>query len=264
MNKLVMIPNHIAIIMDGNRRWARQRGLPVLAGHKFVADKILEPLVEHAAKRGVKYITFWAWSTENWQRTKQEVFGVMKLFKHVIARKWQRLHKMGVCIKAIGDLSKFNQDIRQSLEKVVEQTKNNKKITAVFALNYGGRDELLRAFKKLINEIRNTKYETRNLNAQIISDYLDTADIPDPDLIIRTGGERRLSGFMLWQAEYSELYFADFLMPEFTPQKLDEILADYNQRQRRKIIMDGLMIMLIAAMVFMVGFAYFIIREDKK
>ena len=137
-----MIPNHIAIIMDGNRRWARAHGLPALSGHQKVADEVLEPLVEHAAKRGVKYITFWAFSTENWQRDKKEVEGIMRIFRHVIHKRWKRLHEKGVRIRVIGDISRFAPDIRRSLEKVVEQTKDNKKITAIFALNYGGRDEI--------------------------------------------------------------------------------------------------------------------------
>jgi undecaprenyl diphosphate synthase len=216
-----MIPNHIAIIMDGNRRWARAHGLPALSGHQKVADEVLEPLVEHAAKRGVKYITFWAFSTENWQRDKKEVEGIMRIFRHVIHKRWKRLHEKGVRIRVIGDISRFAPDIRRSLEKVVEQTKDNKKITAIFALNYGGRDEIRRAVEKA------------RKNHVDFTTHLDTVGIPDPDLIIRTGGEQRLSGFLLWQSEYSELYFPRFYMPEFTPERLDEAIEEYSTRQRR-------------------------------
>ena len=209
-----MIPNHIAIIMDGNRRWARAHGLPALSGHQKVADEVLEPLVEHAAKRGVKYITFWAFSTENWQRDKKEVEGIMRIFRHVIHKRWKRLHEKGVRIRVIGDISRFAPDIRRSLEKVVEQTKDNKKITAIFALNYGGRDEIRRAVEKA------------RKNHVDFTTHLDTVGIPDPDLIIRTGGEQRLSGFLLWQSEYSELYFPRFYMPEFTPERLDEAIEE--------------------------------------
>ncbi len=219
------IPKHIAIIMDGNRRWAKERGLPILAGHQKVADEILEPLVEYAAKRGIKYITFWAFSTENWQRDKNEVEGIMRIFRHVIHKRWARLHEKGVRVKVIGDLSKFAPDIRTSLARVVEQTQNNTKITAVFALNYGGRDEIIRAFKKIPDAQTITESE--------FSRYLDTAGIPDPELIVRTGGEERLSGFLLWQSEYSELYFPSWFMPEFTPDKLEEVLAQYYRRNRR-------------------------------
>ena len=219
------IPQHIAIIMDGNRRWARNLGLPVLSGHQKVADEVLEPLVEHAAKRGVRFITFWAFSTENWQREKSEVEGIMRIFRHVIGKRWQRLHEKGVRVRVIGDISKFAPDIRDSLKKVIEQTKDNRKITAIFALNYGGRDEIVRAVHKLDR--------TKTVEEQDLSAVLDTAGIPDPELIIRTGGEQRLSGFLLWQSEYSELYFPSFYMPEFTPEKLDEAIEEYASRQRR-------------------------------
>lgn len=214
------IPKHIAIIMDGNRRWAREHGLPALSGHKKVADEILEPLIEYAAKRGVRFMTFWAWSTENWQRDRKEVEGIMRIFRNVIHRRWQKLHEKGVRIKVIGDVSKFSKDIAGALEKVVEQTKNNKKITAVFALNYGGRDEILRAVKKAPNP-------------QDFEQFLDTKGIPDPDIIVRTGGEQRLSGFLPWQSVYSELYFPSWFMPEFTEERLDEVLEEYTRRQRR-------------------------------
>jgi undecaprenyl diphosphate synthase len=219
------VPAHIAIIMDGNRRWARAHGLPLLSGHRKVADEILEPLVEHAAKRGISFITFWAFSTENWQRDKGEVAGIMRIFRHVVKKRWQRLHAQGVRVQVIGDIAKFPSDLRDSLEKVVAQTKDNKKITAVFALNYGGRDEIVRAMHGLKSPGTVTKEE--------FSSRLDTAGMPDPDLIVRTGGEMRLSGFLLWQSEYAELSFPTFSMPEFTPARLDEILDEYASRKRR-------------------------------
>lgn len=218
--------------MDGNRRWARERNLPPLAGHQQVVDRVLEPLIEHAANRGVKYLTFWAWSTENWERDAREVAGIMKIFKHGIARKWEKLHKKGVRIKVIGDLSKFAPEIRQPIEKVVEQTKNNSTITATFGLNYGGRDETVRAINKWHNSVKRKALSVK-LTEDEFAKYLDTAGIPDPDLIVRTGGEQRLSGFLIWQSEYSELYFAEWYMPDFTPKKLDEVLADFAERQRR-------------------------------
>lgn len=243
-NFKLRIPTHVAIIMDGNRRWAREQGLPILAGHRKVADEILEPLVEHAAKRGVKFITFWAFSTENWERDKGEVQGILRIFRHVIKKRWQRLHEKGVRVRVIGDISKFPQDIQKALDDVVEQTKNNTKITAVFALNYGGRDEIIRAMNKAINyqlsTIRQKKDQGNNdfaegwrLTAESYARFLDTAGIPDPDLIIRTGGEQRLSGFLLWQSEYSELWFPSWYMPEFTPERLDEAIAEFQRRKRR-------------------------------
>jgi undecaprenyl diphosphate synthase len=218
-------PTHIAIIMDGNRRWARERNLQVLAGHQKVADEVLEPLVEHAASRGVKYITFWAFSTENWNRETKEVEGIMSIFRHTIRKRWQRLHEKGVRVRVIGDVSKFASDIRKALEDVMQQTQQNSKITAIFALNYGGRDELVRAIKQLSDR--------EQVSEQDVSESLDTKGIPDPDLIIRTSGEQRLSGFLPWQGVYSELYFPSWHMPDFTPQKLDEAIEEYGKRKRR-------------------------------
>ena len=218
------VPQHIAVIMDGSRRWAREHGLPILEGHRRVADKVLEPLIEYAAKRGVKYMTFWAFSTENWQRSAQEVRGIMAIFRHVIRKRWARLHEKGVRVRVIGDLSKFPVDIKKALDDVVSQTKNNTAITAVFALNYGGRDEIVRAINRAVS---------RQLSAESFSQLLDTKDIPDPELIIRTGGEQRLSGFLLWQSEYSELYFPTWYMPDFTPERLDEAIDEFSKRKRR-------------------------------
>lgn len=211
--------------MDGNRRWAKEHGLSVLAGHQKVADEVLEPLVEHAAVRGVHYLTFWAFSTENWKRNAAEVEGIMRIFRHVIRKRWARLHEKGVRVRVIGDVSKFAPDIQESLRKVTEQTKDNKKITAVFALNYGGRNEILRAIQQIAHP--------EALTEEDFSGLLDTSGIPDPDLIIRTSGEQRLSGFLPWQGVYSELYFPPFHMPDFTPERLDEAILEYQQRQRR-------------------------------
>lgn len=228
-------PQHIAIIMDGNRRWAKARGLPVLAGHRQVVDKVLEPLIEHASKRGIKYLTFWAWSTENWERQSEEVSGIMQLFHHVVNRRWKKLHEKGVRIQIIGDTSKFDSELKTMLGKVVEETKNNTAITTVFALNYGGRDEIIRAINKI--RISNPSATLRTSNELRITNhdfesYLDTVGIPDPDLIIRTGGEQRLSGFLLWQSNYSELYFPSWFMPEFTPERLDESILEFENRKR--------------------------------
>ncbi|MBI5614583.1 di-trans,poly-cis-decaprenylcistransferase [Candidatus Gottesmanbacteria bacterium] len=224
---LPTIPEHIAIIMDGNRRWAREHNLPVLEGHRRVTDVILEPLIEYAAKKGVKFMTFWAWSTENWKRDEKEVMGIMKLFKNVITRRLGKLHEKGVKVKVIGDISKFDPAIREGLENVVEKTKNNTTITVIFALNYGGRDEIVRAANKAI------KADDCVLTTESFSKFLDTAGIPDPEIIVRTGGEQRLSGFLPWQSEYSELYFPSWYMPEFTEEKLDEVLVEYATRKRR-------------------------------
>ncbi|MBI3560082.1 di-trans,poly-cis-decaprenylcistransferase [Candidatus Gottesmanbacteria bacterium] len=233
------VPMHIAIIMDGNRRWAREHHLPVLAGHRKVIDDVLEPLIERAAKRGIHYMTFWAWSTENWKRDKQEVEGVMRLFKGVLRSRGNRLHERGVRVRIIGDISKFDTQLRTLLTELVEKTQYNTKITAIFALNYGGRDELLRAirnlqiYKSTNKQMNDKKWFNEKIRQQELEQFLDTAGIPEPELIVRTGGEQRLSGFLLWQSEYSELYFPSWYMPEFTPERLDEAIEEFQQRKRR-------------------------------
>jgi len=225
-----LLPNHIAIIMDGNRRWAKERGIPTLAGHKRVADEVLEQLIEAAGKRGVKYLTFWAWSTENWKRTQEEVKGIMSIFRMVLKSKFERLHKKGARVKVIGDTSQLDADIREALAAIVEKTKNNTAITTIFAINYGGRDEIIRAISKLERE--KGQKELKNITKEEFSSYLDTDGVPDPDLIVRTGGEERLSGFLLWQSEYSELYFPPWYMPDFTEEKLEEVLEVFAKRKR--------------------------------
>ncbi|MEN8253807.1 MAG: polyprenyl diphosphate synthase [Patescibacteria group bacterium] len=227
-------PQHVAIICDGNRRWAKSHGWDVIRGHEFAFDKIFIPLARHAADLGIKYLTFWVFSTENWGRERREVDALMNIFRHMFDEKAQELEKENVVIKTIGDISKFDQDIQEKVKAWVEKTKNNTGITVTFAMNYGGRDELLRAFSKLI---ANTQYPISNIQAitkEDVSNNLDTAGTPDPDLIVRTSGEHRLSGFMLWQAEYSEFYFPKWNFPEFTPEKLDECVEEYQKRKIRR------------------------------
>ncbi len=215
-----MIPTHIAIIMDGNRRWAREHKLPILEGHRRVANVVLERLVEHAAKRGIQYITFWAFSTENWNRATDEVKGIMQILAQGVGYFGKRMQEKGVKLKMIGDLSRLDPKLQKSIAWVVDNTKENKKITLVIALNYGGRDEIRRAVH-------------RAKNKNDFEKYLDTVGIPDPDLLIRTGGEQRLSGFLPWQSVYSELYFPPWYMPDFTPERLDEAIEEFSLRRRR-------------------------------
>lgn len=224
---MTTVPKHIAIIMDGNRRWAREHGLPVIEGHRRVATKILEPLIEHAADVGVEYLTLWAWSTENWKRAQDEVGGIMKLLRWGFDAYGMRMHQKGMRVNVIGDIAKLDLDIQESLRKLIDLTKNNTRITVVFALNYGGRDEIIRAFTKMPDSRKKT------LTSDSLSEYLDTAGMPDPDVIVRPGGEKRLSGFLLWQSQYSELVFTDWYMPEFSPKRLDEVIAEFAHRQRR-------------------------------
>ena len=222
-------PKHVAIICDGNRRWAKEHKLEVMLGHQKAVDDVIEPLVERASKRGVEFITFWVFSTENWNRDKREVDALLQIFRQVLDRRLESLHKNGVKIKVIGDIASFPKDIQEKVAGAIEKTKENKKITVILALNYGGRDELLRMVNKVVAESDGNSKVT----ADDIEKHLETAGIPDPDFIIRTSGEQRLSGFMLWQSNYAELAFPDFYFPEFSPDRLDELLEDFANRRRR-------------------------------
>lgn len=222
-----MTPRHVAIICDGNRRWAREHKLEAVFGHRKAVDDVFEPLIDHAIEKNIQYLTFWVFSTENWKRDSQEVSALMSLFKELLSRQIKLLHQKGIRLQFIGDLTKFDADIQENVKKGIELTKNNKNITVVFALNYGGRDELLRAMNKVLQSAEKV------VTADEFANYLDTAGIPDPDYIIRTGGEQRLSGFLLWQSEYAELAFPEFYFPEFTVSKFDELLEEYEQRKRR-------------------------------
>lgn len=223
------IPIHIAIIMDGNRRWAKKQGLRLLAGHEKVAFGTIESLTQKCINLGINYLTIWAWSTENWRRNRGEVGGVMKIFRKGLKKNFEKLNQMGVRLNVLGDLSKFEKDIKEGLFQLVKATKNNQKITLSLAINYGGRDEIIRAILRLAKD----QFLIKDLTENKFSQYLDTVGMPDPDLIIRTGGEKRLSGFMLWQSEYSELYFTETLMPDFEPEELEKAVEEYSQRLRR-------------------------------
>ncbi len=239
------LPKHVAIIMDGNRRWAKQKGWDVLRGHSWVVDNNLEQLIDRCIELEIPYLTLWVFSTENWRRSKREVSGLMKLFRKVLNKKMEDLHRKGMRLRVIGDLSRFPEDIRRKAEEWVEVSKENKKITVVLALNYGGRDEIIRAMGRMLEEIvkqnrlRNALFDKQKevtnliLLEEVFEKYLDTAEMPDPDLIIRTGGAMRTSGFMPWQAVYAEWYFTKTYMPDFGKEELDEALRDYLERERR-------------------------------
>ncbi|MCH7951607.1 di-trans,poly-cis-decaprenylcistransferase [Patescibacteria group bacterium] len=226
------IPQHVALIMDGNRRWARKRGFFPLKGH-LAGEERIEPIVDRAIELGIGYLTFWAFSTENWKRTKREVGFLLNIFRDNLSKKVESFHRKNVKINVIGNVSMFPNDIQEKTKAWIEKTKHNSAITVNIALSYGGRDELLRAIVTLAGEIRNSKFEIRNLTEQSFAQFLDTAGQPDPDLLIRTGGEFRLSGFMLWQIAYTELYFTDTYWPDFTPKEFDKAIAEYQSRQRR-------------------------------
>lgn len=227
---------HVAIIMDGNRRWAKQNGFKAITGHRKVAEEGTEKLVDHCIKLGIPYLTLWAWSSENWKRNPQEVEAIMSLFRETFDTSSKLLHKKGVKIQVIGDMTAFDKDIQDSVAFWVKETRDNKKITVIFALNYGGRDEIVRGVGKLVWGMgygREGAINIQEITAELFSQYLDTKDFPDPDLIIRPGGEKRLSGFLAWQNVYSELYFTDVLMPDFDEKELDKALEEFSRRKRR-------------------------------
>lgn len=222
------LPQHIAIIMDGNRRWAGHRGLPELEGHRVGEEKI-EPIVNCAIEMEIQYLTFWAFSTENWYRSKKEVAFLLNLYRYQLNKKVDKFHKKNVRINVLGNLSMFPKDIQDKTKNWMEKTKDNKKITVNFALSYGGRDEIIRGIKKWSQQ---TTIRSQ-LTIKQFSNFLDTAGQPDPDLLIRTGGEKRLSGFLLWQLEYAELYFTDIYWPDFNPAEFKKAILDFQARQRR-------------------------------
>ncbi len=228
------IPQHVAIIMDGNRRWARKQGLSIIKGHRKTAEETIEKLADYAISVGIEFLTLWAFSTENWQRDSKELEGIMGLFRETFSTAAERLHKKGVRVHTIGDLGRFPQDIREGVEHWKKETLNNKKLVVTFALNYGGRDEIIRAVKRLIVQEKNLT--EKEIVPELLEKYLDTKfelDLPDPDLIIRPGGEQRLSGYLPWQGVYSELYFCSTLMPDFNEKEFAKALSEFDSRQRR-------------------------------
>lgn len=223
------LPKHIAIIMDGNRRWAKKKGLAPTKGHEHAALHTIEPLIEKCGQLNIPYVTFWAFSTENWGRDKSEVADIIEVFRLGLKTLAARFIQKGARLKILGDISRFPKDIAGKTAEMMKESTKNDKITVSFALNYGGRDEIIRAIKKLLKD----KITPNAVCEKAFSSYLDTAGMPDPDLVIRTGGEQRTSGYLPWQSVYSELYFTKTFFPDFTPKKLELAISNYQQRQRR-------------------------------
>ena len=223
-------PQHVAIIPDGNRRWARLQGLNPILGHHWGAEAVID-IVVAAKDLGIKYLTFYAFSTENWKRSKEEVDAWMQLFALMLAREQNRMIQEGMKLWTIGDLSPLPDFVKESIEISKKVTAQNCDIHMVLAVNYGARDEMKRAFSKLLELQR--EGQLNELSEELISSCLDTSPFPDPELIIRTSGEKRLSNFLLWQASYSEYQTPDILWPDFKPHHLLEAIIDYQKRQRR-------------------------------
>ena len=226
------MPKHIAIIMDGNRRWARAQGKPAAFGHKAGA-KALEKVVRHANKIGLEHITVYAFSTENWKRAEDEVNALMMLLQNYLDEYSKRADSENIRVKILGDITALSQKMQKSIVECMERTKNNTGVTFNIALNYGGRDEIIRAVKNIATAVKNNKLEIENINEEIIANNLYTAGQPDPDLLIRTSGELRLSNFLPWQVVYSEFLFIDKNWPDFTEEDLDNAIVEYQKRTRK-------------------------------
>lgn len=231
MDKETM-PRHIAIIMDGNRRWARQRGVDVRIGHKEGA-KTLEKIVRYANKIGLEYITVYAFSTENWKRTKEEVGALMLLLQNYLEDYSKRADTENIKVKILGDISALSEKMQKSIYNCMERTKDNTGVTFNIALNYGGRDEIVKAVQKIATQVKEEKIEIENITEETVSNSLYTANQPDPDLLIRTSGELRTSGFLPWQIVYSEFVFIEKNWPDFEEKDLEEAIAIYQTRNRK-------------------------------
>ena len=226
------MPKHIAIIMDGNRRWAKAKGKPASFGHKEGA-KTLEKIVRYANKIGLEYITVYAFSTENWKRAEEEVKALMMLLQNYLDDYSKRADTENIRVKILGDISALSDGMQKSIIKCMESTKNNTGVTFNIALNYGGRDEIVRAVKEIVSQVEEGKIKIDEINEEMISENLYTKNEPDPDLVIRTSGELRLSNFLPWQSVYSELLFIQKTWPEFNEEDLDNAILEYQKRTRK-------------------------------
>ena len=226
------LPVHIAIIMDGNRRWARQRNLDVKTGHKEGA-KTLENIVRYAKKVGIKYITVYAFSTENWKRSEEEVGALMLLLQAYLDSYAKRADTEGIKVKVLGDISVLPKGMQSTIGKLEERTKDNTDINFNIALNYGGRDEIVKAVRKISEKVKNGELNVEDINEEIISDNLYTSGMPDPDVVVRTSGEMRTSNFLPWQIVYSEFIFVEKNWPEFSEEDLDKVIEIYQKRNRK-------------------------------
>ena len=232
MDKERRIPVHVAIIMDGNGRWAKKRGLPRTAGHAQGA-RVVEQILEDADHMGIRYLTVYAFSTENWSRPDSEVKALMNLLRTYMKTSLAKCARNNVRIRVIGDKSRLDSDLQASIANLEKETASNTGIGFQIAINYGSRDEIIRAVRKASQKVKDSELNPEDITEDMISDELDTAGIPDPDLLIRTGGEQRISNFLLWQTAYSELYFCDAAWPDFNKAELEKAVDAFNNRERR-------------------------------
>lgn len=225
-------PEHVAIIMDGNGRWAQKRGRPRLFGHHAGARRVRE-ILKSCPKLGVKYLTIFAFSTENWKRTQVEVAGLMTLFRKYLEREANELFESGVCVRFIGDRIRLDDKLVALMDELELRTAENDRVHLTVALNYGGRDEVTRAAKRLAFEVEQGRLTHKDVDAETLAGFLDTHVLPDPDLVIRTSGEARISNFLLWQSAYAEYEFVDTLWPDFSAAEFGRVLQSYGSRERR-------------------------------
>lgn len=226
------VPNHVAIILDGNGRWAKAKGLPRNAGHVQGA-KVVEDMCEIAYNMGINYLTVYAFSTENWSRPREEVDALMKLLRNYMVNCKKRANKNNMKVLVIGDKSGLDEDIQEKIADLEQATAGNTGLHFTIAINYGGRDEITRAVRSLAMQVQDGKLAPQDITAQMINDALDTGDYPDPDLLIRTCGEQRISNFLLWQNAYTEFYFCDCPWPDFNKKELEKAVEAYNRRDRK-------------------------------
>lgn len=226
------MPNHVAIILDGNGRWAKSKGMPRNYGHVQGA-KTVEVICEEAYKMGIQYLTVYAFSTENWNRPKDEVDALMKLLRNYMKTCLTTAKKNRMCVRVLGDKTGLDADIRQRIAELEESTKNNDGLHFQIALNYGGRDEIVRAVKEITGKVKEGELDPSDITEQYLSDMLDTKGLPEPDLLIRTCNEQRISNFLLWQLAYTEFYFTPVAWPDFSKEELIKAVEAYNHRDRR-------------------------------
>lgn len=231
-NKHIAVPRHIAIIMDGNGRWAKKRGLPRNAGHAAGAEAFRR-IANYCRTIGVEYLTVYAFSTENWKRSQEEVSGIMRLLGNYLKEALRDMEKNHVRFKFFGDLSRLNPELQELCRSAEERSSVYNGVQVNFCLNYGGRDELVKAAQAFARDVEAGKYAPGELTEQLLSGYMYSADVPDPELIIRPSGEMRTSNFLLWQSAYSEYVFLNVLWPDFGPADLDQAIEEYNRRNRR-------------------------------
>lgn len=226
------IPTHVAIIMDGNGRWAKKRRMPRSIGHQQGAKR-LEEVCRAAAEMGIKYLTVYAFSTENWTRPEDEIDTLMKILRNYLADSIKKARDNNMRIRVIGDISRLDLDIQERIQRLEEVSASNTGLNFQIALNYGSRNEIMRAIQHIMEDYRQEKVTIEDLKEEVFSSYLDTKDIPDPDLLIRTSGEQRISNYLLWQCAYSEFYFPEILWPDFDKNALKEAVRQYTARDRR-------------------------------